>query len=93
MIEELAIVSKDARESSNTLETKPKTIVLGAKDIVEYKRLEMFLNDIVESTFRVKGLIETDKGSFEVSCVGKNIVISPWNEKIETCKIVVISKV
>lgn len=84
---------KAARESSNTISSRPTTFVLKGLTIVPYDRLAQFLENIVENTYRVKGFAITDKGNIEVSAVGKNIHLTPWEGTVERTEIVVISSV
>ena len=56
-------------------------------------KLEAFLIEIAENTYRIKGFADTDKGNIEISAVGKNIHLNDWNEDVENTEIVVISSV
>ena len=63
--------NKEARESSNTVSSRPTTFILKGLETVPYDRLETSLKEIVGDTYRIKGFAETDKGNIEISTVGK----------------------
>ncbi|WP_206457992.1 CobW family GTP-binding protein [Anaerovorax sp. IOR16] len=81
------------RESSNTYETRPFTFTIKSDSKISIESLVQFLNEIVTDTFRIKGFADTDKGTMEISTVGKNINISPWHEAVEGVEMVVISAI
>ena len=85
--------NKEARESSNTVSSRPTTFILKGLETVPYDRLETFLKEIVGDTYRIKGFAETDKGNLEISTVGKNIHLKSWEGPVERTEIVVISSV
>ena len=41
----------------------------------------------------MKGFVDTDRGSFEISAVGNDIEIKPWKDRVIGAEIVVISSV
>lgn len=84
---------KEARETSNTVESRPTTFILRGMDTVPYDSLKAFLEQIVPDTYRVKGFAQTDQGTIEISAVGKNIHLNPWEEPVDKTEIVVISAV
>lgn len=93
VVDNLKIINIEERDTLNTLESKPKTIILRAENPVPYEKLENFLKDIVENTYRIKGFVNTDRGAIEVSTVGNNISLNKWNEHVNNTEIVVISSV
>lgn len=93
VVDGLSRNTKEARESSNTVSSRPTTFILKGLKTVPYDRLEQFLKSIVEDTYRIKGFVITDKGNIEVSTVGKNIHLNPWDGAVERTEIVVISSV
>ena len=93
IVDNLAISETQARDTVNTAETRPTTFVLRGKDTVPMDNLKKFIEDISGSTYRVKGFVKTDKGDMEVSSVGKNIQITPWEKGIEQTALTAISSV
>ena len=85
--------NKEARESSNTVSSRPTTFILKGLKTVPYDQLEIFLKEIVGDTYRIKGFAETDRGNIEISTVGKNIHLNSWEGPVERTEIVVISSV
>lgn len=83
----------EAAETSNKRETRPTTFILKGLDVVPEDKLESFLEEIAESTYRIKGFAQTDKGNREISAVGRNIQINEWNEAVDKTEIVVISAI
>jgi len=94
--QEIFAVLKDngrpPEESTNTEETRPKTLVLKTQDVLDEKLLKQFLEEMGDFTYRIKGFVNTSSAYKEVSVVGKNALISNWTEKVET-ELVFISSV
>lgn len=93
LIERITQRSIDARDSSNTVESRPLSFVLKGIAPVSCEELEAFLKEIVPNAYRIKGFIDTDQGMMEISCVGTNVHVRPWNAAGEQTAIVVISSV
>ncbi len=93
IVENLGILLTSPRETSNTLESKPKTFVLTAEESLPFEKLESFIHEILEGTFRIKGFVNTDKGGIEISTVGNHVTLNNWTEEIKDNQIVVISSV
>lgn len=93
MVNELTPVDKDAKESSNTISSKPKSFVLNGNSVYRIQDLEEFLGVVCQDAFRIKGFVKTDKGNKEISVVGKHISISNWAEEIKESQIVIISAI
>lgn len=93
LVDNLSDSGEKPVESSNTIDSRPKSFVLKSNGILPYQDLEKFLQEISKSSFRVKGFVETDRGLVSVNTVGKNIEIKPWSEKTEEHELVVISSV
>lgn len=93
LVENLKKGNREARESSNKVETRPTTFILKGLQQVPYGKLKIFLEDIAEHTYRIKGFAYTDKGNIEISAVGKNIHLNEWSGAPEKTEIVVISSV
>lgn len=93
IIDNLVYNPRKARATTNTVEARPLTFVLKGTDIVPVDRLKVFLENIIGDTYRVKGFAETDAGNVEISSVGNNLYVNPWNERIARTEIVVISAI
>jgi len=79
-------------ESTNTQESRPKTLVLKSNEVLDENSLYNFLEEMGEVTYRIKGFANTNNGSKEISVVGKNVNIVKWS-KVEETEIVFISSV
>lgn len=93
VVDGLAHDIKEGRDTSNTVASRPTTFILKGLETVPYNKLEAFLYEIAKDTYRIKGFADTDKGNIEVSAVGKNIHLNPWQDVMEQTEIVVISSV
>lgn len=79
-------------ESTNTQESRPKTLVLKSNEVLDENSLYDFLEEMGEFTYRIKGFANTNNGTKEISVVGKNVNIVKW-AKVEKTEIVFISSV
>lgn len=93
LINGLSPVDFESQDTTNTRENRPKTLVLKTDEIVDYEGLSNFIDDVKDSTFRMKGFVKTEKGLFEVSAVNKQLRISPWDKSNEDTNLVIISSV
>lgn len=93
LVNELFIPEKPAEESSNTVESRPKTFTLTAEDTIPAKALESFLFGIMEYSYRIKGFADTDEGAVYISGVRNHMDIIPWEEPVKKTEIVIISAV
>lgn len=93
LVEDLTDHGERPTESTNTIDSRPKTLTLKSAGVLSYENLEKFLQALSDSTFRVKGFLETDKGQVFVDAVGKNIEIKPWDKEVKEHELVVISSV
>ena len=84
---------KPGRETSNTEGNRATTFVIRGEEKIPYCSLENFIQSVIHQTYRIKGFVSTDKGVIEVSTVGKNVNLSPWNGPIDENKVVLISSV
>lgn len=80
-------------ESTNTVESRPKSFMLRPSGVLPHSRLEEFLQEISEAAFRIKGFVETERGFYRVNGVGKHIRLEKVEEKPEEGILVVISSV
>ncbi|MBK5253942.1 MAG: GTP-binding protein [Peptostreptococcaceae bacterium] len=81
-----------SNQTTNTYETRPYTFIIRAEEILDYDKLNEFINNLSKDTYRIKGFAKTDKGPVEVNSVLENVVIESWKDNVET-EIVAISKV
>ena len=93
LIDELRVPDKPGEESSNTVESRPKTFTLVADEIVPRKSLEKFLHGLQDGAYRIKGFANTEEGTVYISGVKNHMEIVPWNEPVKQTEIVVISAV
>ncbi|MEL7658945.1 MAG: CobW family GTP-binding protein, partial [Bacillota bacterium] len=93
IVEDMEPDEKEGRETTNTFESRPNTLVLTAENMIPVEDLNEFLEDISGYTYRIKGFSETDHGPMEISVVGKNIHLNPWHTDVKGSQIVVISAV
>ncbi len=55
------------------------------KDTMTYYQLERFLAMFLEDTYRVKGFVCLEGKTSLVDCVGADLKITPYGEKVENC--------
>lgn len=83
----------DARDSTNTVVSRPATFIVKGDQILPYEELERFVRTISPQAYRVKGFAVTDRGNIEISCVGNHVELLSWEQPISKTDIVVISAV
>ena len=93
IVEGMETEEKVGKETTNTFESRPNTLILTADNPISSEDLEEFLGEICGSAYRIKGFSETEKGSLEISVVGKNIHLNSWHTNVKGSQIVVISAV
>jgi len=96
VISELRSSEEEASDSSNTVESRPVTFILRGIEtggVIPHDKLLCLLEEVAEKAYRIKGFAKTDKGDVEISCVGSNINVLPWDEEVSETVIVVISSV
>ncbi|MEA4919511.1 MAG: GTP-binding protein [Clostridiaceae bacterium] len=79
-------------DTTNTVETKPKTFSIQFEGPVEREKLITFLKSVLGNSYRIKGFAKLDSGWSQVDVVGSRIDIKPCEAK-ELSQIVFISKV
>lgn len=89
----MKLISTPARESSNTWQNRANTFVVSGTEPVPMEKLQAFLEDLRDSTYRMKGFLITDQGTKEVSTVGRNIHINDWDKPVEKNELVIISSI
>ncbi|QQQ86796.1 GTP-binding protein [Peptacetobacter hiranonis] len=82
----------EAEESTNSVETKPKTLFLNFEGEIEKEKLTAFLEDMTDDVYRMKGFFNLKgEGWNQVDVVGKKIDYKPCNDK-GSSQLVFISK-
>jgi len=83
----------ESEESTNSEETKPKTLSMNFSGVAEKGKLELFLREIESDVYRIKGFFSLDDiGWNQIDLVGKQIDYKPCNPQ-EKSQIVFISKI
>jgi len=83
----------DPRDSTNTVVSRPATFIVKGDHSIPYEELKRFVREISPQAYRVKGFALTDRGNIEISCVGNQVELLPWEQPINKTDIVVISAV
>lgn len=82
----------EGEETTNSLETKPKTLTMNFNGVVEKDKLQEFLNIVKEHSYRIKGFFNLEEGWKQVDVVGNKIDYKDCNPK-EASQLVFISKI
>lgn len=83
----------ECEETTNSKETKPKTLFMNFEGEVKKEKLEKFLRDIEDDVYRVKGFFNLqDIGWNQIDVVGNQIDYKPCNPQ-EKSQFVFISKI
>ena len=83
----------ESEETTNSEETKPKTLFMEFSGEVELEKLERFLTDIQDDLYRAKGFFQlSGRGWSQVDLVGRRIDVKPCPEK-EGSHMVFISRI
>lgn len=83
----------ESEETTNSEETKPKTITLNFKEDIEQEKLELFLNAVKKDAYRIKGFFNLkDSGWNQVDVVGEKIDFKSCESK-DISQLVFISKI
>lgn len=83
----------ESEESTNSVETKPKTLFMNYDKPVEEETLCAFLLDVADSLLRAKGFFEiAGKGWQQVDLVGRRVDLKPCEPK-EKAEMVFISRI
>ncbi len=85
--------AKDARESTNTVVSRPATFIVKGNEEIPYDSLANFVGQLSPQAYRIKGFACTDRGNIEINAVGNQIQLIPWLNSLERTDIVVISAV
>lgn len=83
----------ESEETTNTEETKPKTLFMDITGTVEKEQLIQFLNEIIPDVYRVKGFVQVEgQGLQQVDVVGSRIDFKETSHN-EAAQLVFISKI
>ncbi len=83
----------EGEETTNSVETKPKTLYMNFDGVVEKEKLELFLREIESDVYRIKGFFNfSELGWNQIDLVGKQIDYKPCEEQ-EKSQLVFISKI
>lgn len=83
----------EAEESTNSIETKPKTLYMNFEGNVEKEKLEAFLARMTADVYRIKGFFcVEEEGWQKVDVVGEQIDYAPY-EAQEQSQLVFISRI
>lgn len=80
-------------ETTNSAETKPKTLTLTCEESIDRNEFINFLNSFSDYTFRMKGFLKFNEGWYQVDVVNNKIDFAPCEEKNSPSTMVIISKV
>lgn len=83
----------ELRDSYNTEDNKPKTIMLSYQSPVPQGNLIRFLETVAASAYRIKGFVETLEGRFQVDVVSRTIDFAETEKMLEASTLVFLSKV
>ncbi|QHI72954.1 CobW family GTP-binding protein [Aminipila terrae] len=92
IVENFAVNTAVSEDTTNTYESRPNTFIVKADEPIEESKLIQFIDQIAESSYRIKGFANTEQGTVEISAVINHIIVTPWH-KVERTEIVVISSV
>lgn len=83
----------EGEETTNSVETKPKTLFMNFDGMVEKEKLDLFLREIEADVYRVKGFFNlSDSGWNQIDLVGKQVDYKSCDEQ-EKSQLVFISKI
>ncbi|WP_077369822.1 CobW family GTP-binding protein [Anaerosalibacter sp. Marseille-P3206] len=80
-------------DTTNTPETKPKTLTLTFEGEVNKDELSRFINEIKKDSYRIKGFFKLEDGWNQVDVVGNIIDYKPTDKNEEISQLVIISKI
>ena len=82
----------ESEATTNSVDTKPKTLSLNFEGVAPKAKLEEFLRKMLPSAYRIKGFFQLDDGWQQVDVVGSKIDYKPCEAKEES-HLVFISKI
>lgn len=88
----MALKWAENEDSLNTVDNKPKTIMLESDAILSKKELNAFLEAVLPDCYRIKGFFHLEEGWTQVDVVEKLIDFKPYHER-EISQLVFLSKI
>ena len=82
----------EGEETTNSPDTKPKSLMMNFEGTVDKIKLEEFLNIIKKDSYRIKGFFKLNDGWNQIDVVGNNIDYKECEPK-EISQLVFISKI
>lgn len=82
----------EGEESTNTEESKPKSLTMNFNGTVKRMEFDKFLDTMKADSYRIKGFFHLEEGWHQVDVVGKNIDYKPCGPK-EISQLVFISRI
>lgn len=82
----------ESEATTNSVDTKPKTMSLNFDGVAPKEKVEAFLQEILPHAYRIKGFFHLNDGWQQVDVVGKKIDYKPCEAKEES-HLVFISKI
>ena len=82
----------ESEATTNSVDTKPKTMSLNFDGVAPKEKVEAFLQEIIPHAYRIKGFFHLNDGWQQVDVVGKKIDYKPCEAKEES-HLVFISKI
>lgn len=83
----------ECEETTNSAETKPKTLTLTCENPIDKNEFVNFINSVSKETFRMKGFLQFTDGWYQVDVVNSKIDFAPCEAKNTPSTMVIISKV
>ncbi|MFD3158399.1 CobW family GTP-binding protein [Haloimpatiens sp. FM7330] len=83
----------EGEDTTNTPNSKPKTLTLTYNGQVNKEELNKFLEIVSKDTYRMKGFLYLDNGWNQVDVVNSKIDYKKCEDKKEDSKLVIISKI
>lgn len=93
IISNLHHINTGYSETTNTKEARPKSIIISIKEKIKKEDFIKFLEGICLDAYRIKGFIKTVEGTYEVSVVGNQISLNPWNDDRKNTEMIIISSI
>lgn len=93
IINSLRTVDFAEQETSNTVESRPKTVTLTSRSALPIEHFKSLMEKLNEYAYRIKGFARTDTGIVYVSGVKGHMEFQLWNGDFDETKIVIVSAV
>lgn len=84
---------KEAEETTNSPDNKPKTLNMTFDGEVSKEKLSEFINIISKDCFRIKGFFKLEDGFYQVDAVNSKLDYKKLDTRREKSQLVFISKI